>query len=158
MAAKGRKSKKQSGANSKSKPPEPLVLFLDRSLGKKKIATALREAGVEVRVHEAQFAPDARDEEWLRAVGRRGWVVLTKDQMIRYRGPELSALMKAGVRAFVLTAGNLKGEEMGQIFVKAVPRIRRLVAKSAGPFIARITKSGIVSMLLSGSAGDPGNR
>lgn len=42
-----------------------------------------------------------------------GWVVLTKDKQIRRRTLELKALTEAGVAAFVLTAGNLRGEEMG---------------------------------------------
>jgi len=56
--------------------------------------------------------------------------------------------MGAGVRAFVLTAGNLRGEEMAQIFVKALPAISKFLAKHPRPFIAKITRSGAVSMLL----------
>jgi len=57
--------------------------------------------------------------------------------------------MKAGVAAFILTSGNLQGEEMAQIFVKALPRITRFLQKHAKPFIviAKIAKDGSVSML-----------
>jgi hypothetical protein len=119
-------------------------------LGKKVIAAALRQVGEEVHVHDDYFFPDQRDETWLREVGRRGWVVLTKDSRIRYRGPELAALQRARVRAFVLTSGDLQGTEMAEIFVRALPAIKRFVAKNAPPFIARVTKSGAVSPLFSG--------
>jgi hypothetical protein len=66
-------------------------------------------------VHDDYFSPNARDEEWLSEVGRRQWVVLTKDERIRYREIERTALMNAGVRAFVLTAKNLQGSEMANI-------------------------------------------
>lgn len=74
-------------------------------------------------------------------------MVLTKDRRIRYRTPELAALSKAGVCAFVLTAGDLSGSEMAAIFVKALPAMTRFVARNSPPFIARITKSGSISML-----------
>ena len=140
--------KKRSGANSSSKPLEPLVFFLDRSLGKKKIADALRQAGERVEVHDEHFPVDARDEDWLSVVGERRWVVFTKDAKIRYRALERNALIRAGVRAFVLTTADLRGEEMGQIFIKALPTIKRFIAKHSPPFIAKVTRSGAVQMLI----------
>jgi hypothetical protein len=110
--------KKRSGANSSSKPLEPLVFFLDRSLGKKKIADALRQTGERVEVHDDHFPPDAKDVDWLSNVGAREWIVLTKDNRIRYRTLERNALMQAGVKAFILTGTDLRGEEMAQIFIK----------------------------------------
>src|SRR5713226_2579725 len=120
MAANASKSRKQSGASSPSKLPERPVFFLDRSLGKLKVANSLRKAGVTVEVHEQHFAPDAPDQDWLKAVGERSWVVLTKDQKIRYHSREREALLASGVRAFVLTAGSASGEEMAQAFLKAL--------------------------------------
>jgi predicted nuclease of predicted toxin-antitoxin system len=144
-------SKKRSGANSRLKPPKPPVFFIDRSLGKKAVADALRQANLEVHVHDEYFPRDARDEEWLAEVGRRGWVVLTKDTRIRYRAAELAALMRSGVTAFVLTSGNLRGAEMAEIFLKALPAICRLVARYTPPFVASVTKSGSVSLLVRSS-------
>jgi predicted nuclease of predicted toxin-antitoxin system len=141
--------KKRSGASSTKKPPEPLVLFVDRSLGKKIVAGALSQGGTHVEIHDDHFAPDASDEEWLREAGQRGWVVLTKDRGIRYRTPALAAIRLAAVRMFVLTAGDLQGSEMAAIFVKALPRIARIAHREAAPFIARIAKNATVSMLVS---------
>ena len=124
-------------------------MFLVRTLGKKIIADALRQAGSDVRVHDDLFSPNARDEEWLSEVGRLQWVVLTKDARIRYREIERMALMNARVRASVLTAKNLQGSEMANIFVTALPAIQRFATKHTPPFIAKITRSGRVSMLVS---------
>lgn len=120
-------------------------------MGKKKVAAALRHVGVEVHVHDDYFALNARDEDWLQEIGRRGWIVLTKDHRIRYREPELAALMKAQVRAFVLTGGDLQGGEMAQIFVNALPAIKRFATKYSPPFIAKVTRGGSVSMLFTGT-------
>jgi len=136
---------------SNSKPPEPSTFFVDHSLGNKKVAAALRLIGVPVEVHEDHFPINARDEEWILEVGQRGWIVLTKDDRIRYRLVERAALVKAQVAMFTLTSGNLTGEEMAQAFVKALPRIYRFLAKHRPPFIARITRSGEVSMIFDGT-------
>ncbi len=141
------KSKKRSGANSPSKQPDAPVFFLDRSLGKKRVANALRQAGATLHIHDDHFSPDAKDENWLTEAGQRGWIVLTKDHRIRYRHVERLALMRAGVATFILTSGDLQGEEMAQIFVKALPRITRFLEKYDKPFIAKIAKDGSVSLL-----------
>lgn len=103
---------------------DPLIFFLDRSLGKYIVADALRQAGAEIEVHDSHFPQDARDEEWLRAVGERGWIVLTRDDRIRYRFHERTALLQARVRAFVLVRRNVSGPAMAAAFVNALPAIR----------------------------------
>ncbi len=147
MDAGASKLKKPSGASSPSKQPDRPVFFLDRSLGKKRVAIALRETGAILHIHDDHFPPDAKDEDWLTEAGRRGWIVLTKDHRIRYRHVERLALMKAGVAAFILTSGDLQGEEMAQVFVKALPRINRFLQQHKKPFIAKIAKDGSVAML-----------
>lgn len=130
--------KRRSGASSKR--PE-LVFFLDRSLGKHKVAAALRKAGAHVEIHDDHFPPSAKDSEWLPVVGKRGWVVLTKDDRIRYRQHEREALLDAGVRAFVLTNRNLTGGEMAAVFVDALRKIERLASKEGTGFIATVTRT-----------------
>lgn len=48
------------------------------------------------------------------------------------------------VRAFVLVSGNLTAQEMAKIFVRALPKMRKLAAKHSPPFIAKILKDGSV--------------
>ena len=43
------------------------------------VADALRKAGESTTAHDEAFGQDTTDLEWLADVGRRGWVVLTKD-------------------------------------------------------------------------------
>lgn len=133
--------------NSSSKLPERPVFFVDRSLGKNIIAQALREAGCAVEVHDGHFAQDAPDEEWLQRVGMNGWVVLTKDKNIRFHELEKLALLASKVRAFVLTAHDVTGPEMAEIFVGALPRILKVLRKHPGPFLARVSRHGHVELL-----------
>ncbi len=149
MAASETTSKKPSDASWRSLP-ERLVFFVDRSLGRKIIPGALREAGEEVRAHDDHFAQDTRDEVWLGDVGQRGWVVLTKDKHIRYRAVEIHALRAANVRAFVLAArGDLSGAEVGQIFVKALRAMKKLCKTTRPPFIALVSRDSKVTLVKS---------
>jgi PIN like domain len=107
----------------------------------------LRDIGETVEIHDDHFASDAKDEDWLSEVGKRGWIVLTKDDRIRYRVTERTAIASAKVRAFVLTSTQLQGTEMAAAFTKALPRIKRVVASHTPPFIARVSRTGKVSLL-----------
>lgn len=97
--------KKRSVPSSASqKPREKLTFFLDRQLGRHKIAAILRAAGLHVLVHDDHFPQNAPDVEWLTAAGKNKWIVITRDERIRYRVAEKQALRRAKVRAFVLAA------------------------------------------------------
>jgi predicted nuclease of predicted toxin-antitoxin system len=133
--------------NFPQKPPEPPTYFLDRSLGRIKLATALRHAGLNIEVHDEHFAQDATDEEWLATVGKNGWVVFTKDQKIRYHTRELGALISHGVRAFVLTAQNITAEEMAAIFLHARGKIEKFLSSNDGPFMVAVARSGVLRVL-----------
>lgn len=99
------------------------------------------------------FAQDTPDEEWLTRAGQEGWVVLTKDKLIRKRPIEREALVAAHVRAFVFTGGNVSGVEMAESIIAAIPRMLRVIAATEPPFIARITGSGAVDVIE--AAGEP---
>lgn len=98
-------------------------------------------------MHDDLFALDAPDVEWLARAGREGWVVLTRDDMIRRRENEKATLIDSGVRVFVLTGGHLGGPEMAKAFVSALAKMERLVRKQRAPFIASVTASGRVALL-----------
>ena len=111
---------------------------------------ALRQAGANVIVHQVHFAnrQGIKDNEWLRELGQRGWIVLTKDKNFKRRPLELEALLAGGVRAFFLSATNLSTEDVAQTFVDALGRIRRICDVHAGPFIARVTRMGQVDIVV----------
>lgn len=141
--------KKQSDASSASpQPPENLTFFLDRQLGRYKVASALRAAGLTVEIHDAHFSQSAPDTEWLAAAGANGWIVITRDDRIRYRVAEKQALRRAQVRAFVLAArGDLRAEELAEIFLAALPKIRRTIIEQPPPFIAKISRDAQVTLV-----------
>jgi predicted nuclease of predicted toxin-antitoxin system len=121
--------------------PPPITFFIDRCLGSKKVAVALREAGLTVEIHEDHFAPDALDVEWLPQVGEREWVVLTKDANISRRTLEKMAVARAEIRLFILASQNLASLEMINILVQAIEPMKNLVYNHPAPFIAKIYRN-----------------
>ena len=145
------KSKKRSAANSRSTPPD-LVFFIDECLGTGRVPEALQHAGANVVVHQTHFAgrQGIKDDEWLREIGRKGWVVLTKDKNFKRRPLERDAILAGGIRAFFLSATNLSTEQIAQTFVDALPRIKRTCGQQSGPFIARISRMAEVNIVVKG--------
>jgi PIN like domain len=116
----------------------PVEFFIDRSLGRKHLAQALRELGLTAHtmasVYGERTAQQLDDRQWLTDAGRHGWVVLMKDDAIRRRPAERDALSEAKVRAFCLTNAQLRASEQSARFVGNMARILRQSQKP-GPYI-----------------------
>lgn len=96
---------------------------------------ALRAAGYHCERHDDHFDQRTEDTAWLSSVAANRWVVLTKDERIRYRLLELQALQSAGLRAFIVICGNVRGIDTAEILLKAMPRILVVLKNRKGPFI-----------------------
>jgi hypothetical protein len=109
----------------------------------------LREVHPSVIAHDDVFAQDTDDEVWLAEAGRRGWVVLMKDDRVRYRPGERAMVLSAGVPCFCLNPSKgMTGEDMGEAFVTALPRILAIVsAPRRGGFIKGVNRRGRVRHL-----------
>lgn len=104
-----------------------------------------------MEVHDEHFASDTPDTAWLAEVGARGWIVLTKDSRIRRHPLELQSLLAANVAAFILTAMDLTGADMGRILVDALPKLTQLVRTRARPFIATVSRQGQIVIIQGGA-------
>ena len=112
------------------------TFFTDRDLGKR-FPALLRSAGISVEGHGDHFRNDAKDEDWIVEVGKRGWVVVTRDKRIRYKPNELAAVKTAGIAMFVLS-GKAPHPVLAQNFVYTIDRIEAFVLKQKRPFIAKV--------------------
>ncbi len=130
---------------------EPFTFFVDRSLGRK-LAERLRAQGFAVEMHDDHFAIDATDTTWLTDVGRRGWIVLTKDKAIRRNALEREALVSSNVACFMLGRGDLSSDQMVTAFVAAMPRMQRVLRRSEPPLAASVSALGSVAVLMENGA------
>jgi hypothetical protein len=144
--------KRPSGRRRVSSSQRPDV-FVDRSLGRRKVPDSLRESHPDLHViaHDDLFDQDTDDEAWLREAGRRSWVVLTKDERIRRKPGEQRAIVEFGARCFCLhpTAG-MRAEAMAEVLSRALPRMLAIAEseKRRGGFLKVIDRRGRIRHLL----------
>lgn len=143
-------------ALSNDAPPKPSArgaaaavptLFIDRDTWSYLLDRELRKAGIPFVAHRDMFQPSAPDPEWIAEVGRRGWLVVTRDKNIRRRPNELRAVRDAGVHMFALTSGNLSAADTAAIIIKAWPAIRREATQTPAPALFSVSRSGDLRLL-----------
>ena len=125
-----------------------LVFFLDHQIGRYVVAEALRDAGAKVESHVDHFKAAAPDVEWIPEVGRRGWVLITRDQNIRRNPLERVAYESAALRGFVMTGHDMGGDDMAALLVRSLPGMIRRVAGRTGPLMFSISRGGTFSKLI----------
>ena len=122
------------------------LFFIDRSLGRVRLPTMLRDDGWHIITLADHYGIPADegvlDTEWLQLAGSHDWPVLMKDDRIRYRPAEQAALIRHGVRAFCLTAGNLAAAEMAGLFIARRKQIWEL-ASQPGPSLFALNRGGL---------------
>ena len=115
-----------------------MTFFVDRSLGRRAVPSSLRDAGFEVVAHDDVFAADTDDDVWLAEAGAQSWIVLMKDDRIRYRPRERAVLEAARVQAFALTTATMTGEEQAHLLLTHASRMEQFCAEHPGPFVVGV--------------------
>jgi hypothetical protein len=123
---------------------ESVTFFIDRCLGNKLIVETLRGAGLAVEIHDDHFGKNAPDIDWIPEIGTRGWVILTKDARIGKNQIERLAVADARARMFTLASQSLSGKDMADIFLQAIPEMKKFIHENPAPFIAKVYQGGKV--------------
>lgn len=139
-----KKSKKLSASSSAS-PPDTPVLFIDRCAWSIRLGEALTAANIAFIPHHQCFVHDCPDEEWLPAVGKKGWIVLTRDKNIRRKPNELRAFKESRVLAIVLTSGQASAADTADLVVRLYPKLMRKMQTAKPPAMFAVTLVGTIS-------------
>lgn len=131
-----------------ARSPDAPTFFVDRSLGSKLVPEALKASSLRVERLDDHFAPNCPDVEWLPEVARRGWIVLTRDQNLRWRPLERHIVVEAGLRVFVVRAKDLSGPQIVEILLTRMPAMLSLVASRAAPYVVHVRRDGLKVMAL----------
>ena len=115
--------------------PRP-VFFLDRGLGRRLIAEAIRARGFEA-LPMAEVYPRGTDQriadpDWMLRADQEGWVALTKDYSVVRDHRDV--LAESTLRVFAYNNANLTGPEMVHRLETNFNRILQRAAK-LGPFV-----------------------
>lgn len=114
------------------------TFFIDRSLGRVKVARLLRGAGLSVVTLAEHYGmpqdETIEDVTWLEDASARGWPCLLKDERIRRRPAEKAAIRRHGARCFYFTRGDLPTEAYVERVLTNLDAIVEVCA-NAGPFV-----------------------
>lgn len=126
--------------------PESLVFYVDADL--LGIAMALARVRNDVTYAGAPGcpvkSPNVKDHRWLPIVGKNDWVVIMKDDRIRYRSLERHRFLEAGLRVFCLTtSGNRSSWDILGLLVRFWDEMERVARSGDGPYIYSVTQLGV---------------
>ncbi len=137
-----------SSAQREAKRLASLTFFLDHQIGRYIVANALRGAGARVEVHLDHFLADKPDTEWIHDIGKRDWVLISKDQNIRRNPLERAAYEAAKLRGFIVTGKDMGGKELADLLVRSLLGIVRRAFGRTGPLLFTISRGGTFTNLL----------
>ena len=89
-----------------------------------------------------KFPPDTDDPIWLKYIGEKGLILVTRDERIRWRPAELRALKDYKVGAFFVGGKNRTRCQLIQQLVRNWLRMKELADKTKLPFVFRIPPQG----------------
>jgi predicted nuclease of predicted toxin-antitoxin system len=131
-----------------------LRLFLDRSIGTRRIAAALRAERLDVETIADRYGPASthvRDEQWIAEASRDDRLLISADKRIRYRPQERAAICAHNARCVTFAAGDLTSEQMIALFLHHLPNVQ-LIASDPGPYVYHLTRDRLVRMQLDRSS------
>jgi len=132
---------------------DQIIYFADEnSLGLGKLLRASGREDVLYPGHDAipEVPRAALDTEWMAHVGRKGYIVLTRDRRILTRPIEAATFWEHGVRAVLVGAKqDLTPQAQVELFLKHEPRLLREITKRGpGPWALAMNPSGLRPMNL----------
>lgn len=113
-----------------------LQIFLDRSVGTRRIAEALRELELDVetiRDRYGEASSTVQDVVWIEEATSAGRVLIGADKRIRFNLLERQAICRFKARCIAFTSGAITAVEMIRRLTQHMDRIR-LLAAEPGPF------------------------
>ena len=129
-------------------PPESPTLFIDRNSGGRTFRDILTNAGLRVVLHDEEFPQTAADEDWLQAVGQKGWVIITEDKATTTSPLFLQRLSRSSASVFILMGLNGESAEgKARCIIGLFPKIEELISQTKPPAMWRIGKQRSVRII-----------
>ena len=115
--------------------------FVDNNLSPK-LARGMAAFGEDVTHLQDHYPADAKDTDWLPRIGRDEWILLTRDNRVRFKPAELGAIKQHRVGAFFLGGKERSRWDLIQQVVRNWSRMNELAEKTARPFAFRVPPQG----------------
>jgi hypothetical protein len=121
------------------------VIVLDENICFSDLQDAIRSAGVSCELLTDHFPPGTPDATWLTQIGKRGWILLSKDLAIEKNNLEYIALTNMRVGAFFIRSREMPKREIIACVVKALPKMLKIIQAENKPFLFKVYKDGTVN-------------
>jgi hypothetical protein len=118
-----------------------MKFFVDNNLSVQ-LARGMAGFGEDVTHLKDHYSPDAADTDWLPQIGRDEWILLTRDDRVRFNPAELAALKQHRVGAFFLGGKGRSRWDIIQQVVRNWMRMNELADKTSRPFAFRVPPQG----------------
>jgi len=118
-----------------------MKFFIDNNLSTY-LAAGMKGFGEEVMHLCDQFPPDTVDTKWLEYIGNNGYVLVSRDEKLRWNPAEIYALKTFKVGAFFLGGKGRTRCELIQQLVRNWPKMKKLAESTNPPYVFRIPPSG----------------
>lgn len=126
-------------------------LFVDRSLGRKKVPAVLRAAGLSLTTLAEHYGipsdESVPDVAWLTDATAHGWICLMKDAAIARNDAEKATVLAVGARCFCLSRQSLSAAVMAGWFLAALEEMTDAVSSTTPPFIYAVERGGLRRLL-----------
>lgn len=123
--------------------PDGLTFFLDRGLGSRIVASALRNAGWQLETMDERYGRDSsqriEDVQWITEATSNGDVLLCKDLRIASNPLEAQCVYMTAARVFVLANRQLTGPAMAQVFLDNATPILQMARGADGPYVVSVS-------------------
>jgi hypothetical protein len=118
-----------------------MKFFFDNNLGNN-LVVGLRAFGEDVIHLTDEFSPGTPDEIWLKEIGEKGYVLITRDERVRWNPAEITAFCKYKVGAFFLGGKSLTKWQIIQQLIRNWIQIKEVSERTKKPFAFRIPPHG----------------
>lgn len=127
-----------------------LTFFFDRNFGTR-LPKALGRVRPPVNIewHQNQRFPQKMpDDEWLKIVGKRGWIVFSHDRKFHREATETAAVRQHSVGCFYLPGANHPTWDKLVIFVRVFGRLIEIVGSQSPPYVYDVNLNGQIKKII----------
>ena len=119
---------------------------MDRNLGAYELKTKLSQHGLNVTAHDNVFDPQERDPSIFYWAGKKGYIMITADLSFKALFTHQAAIALGRTAVFSFTGNTFNSDARAAAFLRAKPKILRMLKKQPLPFIATIWLNGDVHL------------
>ena len=121
---------------------DSLTFYFDRCFGKRFPEALLKmQTPFKVEYHHSptnKFPEEMEDDEWLRIVGAKNWIVFSHDKKWHDESPAIAAIKEHKIGCFYLWGASVPTWDKYVCLARAYNRIKERV-KTRKPYIYRVT-------------------